>query len=152
MVPGSWLVTVMHVWICYSVPWPKFFSKIYKHHFARIHPSFSAEYWSSFVHSYVLFCQTTYLSNNPKHQGENPLLPLLKTGLSRPGIESTTSCSRGDNRSSGLLVTAFASWATGCDLIPGRDRPKSLELVVVGFPLVIQDYGNSTTTGLPVSG
>ena len=36
-------------------------------------------------------------------------------------------------------------------LFPGRDRPKSLKLVVVGFPLGTQDYANSTTTGPPVS-
>ena len=36
--------------------------------------------------------------------------------------------------------------------IPGRDRPNSLKLVEVAFPLSGQDYGNSTTTGLPVSG
>ena len=32
----------------------------------------------------------------------------------------------------------------------GRDGPKSLELVVVAFALGAQDYGNSTTTDLPV--
>ena len=37
------------------------------------------------------------------------------------------------------------------DSIPGRDRPKSLKLVVVAFPLGAQDYGNSTATGPPVS-
>ena len=36
-------------------------------------------------------------------------------------------------------------------LIPGRDRPKSLKLVVVACPLGAQDYGNTTTTGPPVS-
>ena len=36
--------------------------------------------------------------------------------------------------------------------IPDRDRPKSLKLVVVAFPLGAQDYGNSATTGPPVSG
>ena len=36
--------------------------------------------------------------------------------------------------------------------IPGCDRPKSLKLVVVAFSLGAQDYGNSTTTGLPLSG
>ena len=38
--------------------------------------------------------------------------------------------------------------------IPGRDRPKYLKLEVglVAFPLGAQDYGNSTTTGPPVSG
>ena len=36
--------------------------------------------------------------------------------------------------------------------VPSHDRPKSLKLVVVAFPLGAQDYGNSTTTGLPVSG
>ena len=30
-------------------------------------------------------------------------------------------------------------------LIPGCDRPKSLNLVVVAFPFGGQDYGNSTT-------
>ena len=35
---------------------------------------------------------------------------------------------------------------------PGRDRPKSIKLVVVAFPFGTQDYGNSTTTGPPVSG
>ena len=37
--------------------------------------------------------------------------------------------------------------------IPGRDRPKSFTLVVVASPppLGAQDYGNSTTTGPPVS-
>ena len=42
--------------------------------------------------------------------------------------------------------TLTTSW------IPGRDRPKSLKMVVVAFPLGTQDYGNSTTTGKPVSG
>ena len=36
--------------------------------------------------------------------------------------------------------------------IPGRDRPKSLKLVVVAFPFGAQNYGNTTTTGLLVSG
>ena len=36
--------------------------------------------------------------------------------------------------------------------VQSRDRPKSLELVVVAFPLGTQDYGNSTMTGLSVSG
>ena len=36
--------------------------------------------------------------------------------------------------------------------IPGRDRLQSLKLVAVAFPLGSQDYGNSTTTGAPVSG
>ena len=36
--------------------------------------------------------------------------------------------------------------------IPGCDRLKSLKLVVVAFLLGAQDYGNSTTTGPPVSG
>ena len=35
--------------------------------------------------------------------------------------------------------------------IPDRDRPKSSKLVVVAFPIGAQDYGNSTTTGQPVS-
>ena len=38
------------------------------------------------------------------------------------------------------------------DSIHGRDRPKSLKLVVVASPICAQDYGNSTTTDLPVSG
>ena len=37
-------------------------------------------------------------------------------------------------------------------LIFGRNRPKSSKLVVVAFPLGVQDYGNSTMTGPPVSG
>ena len=36
--------------------------------------------------------------------------------------------------------------------IPSHDKPKSLKLVVVAFPLDIQDYGNSTMTGPPGSG
>ena len=36
--------------------------------------------------------------------------------------------------------------------IPGRDRPKSLKLVVVAFLLGAQDYGSSTRNGPPVSG
>ena len=36
--------------------------------------------------------------------------------------------------------------------IPGLDRPKSLKLVVLVFSLGAQGYGNSTTTGSPVSG
>ena len=35
--------------------------------------------------------------------------------------------------------------------IRGPDRPKSLKLVVVAVLLGTQDYGNSTTTGPPVS-
>ena len=35
--------------------------------------------------------------------------------------------------------------------IPGRDRPKSLKLVVVAAPLGAQDYGSSTVIGPPVS-
>ena len=38
------------------------------------------------------------------------------------------------------------------DSISDRDRPKSLKLVVVAFPVGTQDYGKSTTTGPPVSG
>ena len=45
------------------------------------------------------------------------------------------------------LVSLFSYW-----YFPGCDRPKSLKLVVVAFPLGIQDYGNSTTTGISVSG
>ena len=37
-------------------------------------------------------------------------------------------------------------------LIPSLDRPKSLKLVVVVFPLGAQDYGYSTMTGPPLSG
>ena len=37
-------------------------------------------------------------------------------------------------------------------LIPSRDRPKPLKLVLVAFPFGAQDYGNSTTSGPPVSG
>ena len=37
-------------------------------------------------------------------------------------------------------------------LIPRNDRPKSLKLVVVDFPLGAQDYKNNTTTDLPMSG
>ena len=33
------------------------------------------------------------------------------------------------------------------DSIPGHDRPKCLNLVVVAFPFGTQDYGNSTRTG-----
>ena len=36
--------------------------------------------------------------------------------------------------------------------IPGRDRLKSLTLVVVAFPLGAEDYGYNTTNGPPVSG
>ena len=36
--------------------------------------------------------------------------------------------------------------------ILGRDRPKSLKLVVEAFPLGAQDYRNITTTGPPMSG
>ena len=36
--------------------------------------------------------------------------------------------------------------------ISGRDRPKSLKLVVMAFPLGAQDYGNSTMTGPLMSG
>ena len=36
--------------------------------------------------------------------------------------------------------------------IPGSYRQKSFKLIVVTFPLGTQDYGNSTTTGQPVSG
>ena len=34
----------------------------------------------------------------------------------------------------------------------GRDRPKSLKLVIVTFPLGAHDYGNSITTDPPMSG
>ena len=34
--------------------------------------------------------------------------------------------------------------------ILGSDRPQSLKLVLVAFPLGPQDFGNSTTIGLPV--
>ena len=46
---------------------------------------------------------------------------------------------------SGLVFRASASWAEG------RDRPKSLKLIVVALTLGPQDYGNGTTTGPPVS-
>ena len=36
--------------------------------------------------------------------------------------------------------------------IPGRDRPKSLKVVVVASPLGAQDYWNSTATCPLVSG
>ena len=38
------------------------------------------------------------------------------------------------------------------DSILSCDRPKSLKLVVLAFPLGAQDYGNGTMTGSPVSG
>ena len=38
-----------------------------------------------------------------------------------------------------------------CGPIPGSDRPKSLKLVVVAFPLGAHDYGNSSTTSWPAS-
>ena len=53
-----------------------------------------------------------------------------------------------------LPNAAVANWVEWgiVGSIPGRDRPKSLKLIVVAFPLGAQDYGNSTTTGPPVSG
>ena len=36
--------------------------------------------------------------------------------------------------------------------IPGCNKPKSVKLVVVAFPLGAQDYWNSSTTDLPKSG
>ena len=58
-----------------------------------------------------------------------------------------------------LEIAAVAKWLEGLPnerefvgSIPGRDRPKLLKLVVVAFPLGAQDYGKSTTTGLPMSG
>ena len=36
--------------------------------------------------------------------------------------------------------------------ITGRDKPKSLKLVVVASPLGAQVYGNSTTTGRQCQG
>ena len=35
--------------------------------------------------------------------------------------------------------------------IRSRDRPKSLQLVVVAIPVGTQDYGNSTMTAWPVT-
>ena len=55
-------------------------------------------------------------------------------------------------------TTAVAQWSERppCEhkvmgSIPGSDRPKSLKLVVVAFPISAQDYGSSSTTGPPVS-
>ena len=53
------------------------------------------------------------------------------------------------------LVYEFAALSLSREVvgsIPGRNRPKSLKLVVVAFPLGAQEYGNSTTTGQSVSG
>ena len=58
-----------------------------------------------------------------------------------------------------LLTAAVAYWLE-CPprerevvgSIPDRDRPKRLKLVAMAFPLGAQDYGNSTTTGPPMSG
>ena len=55
-----------------------------------------------------------------------------------------------DYSNSGIVVTSYASRVGGCGLIPGRNRPKSLKLGVVAFPLGAQDYGCSTKTGPPV--
>ena len=56
-------------------------------------------------------------------------------------------------------TTMVAQWLEGlpCERevvgsIPSRNRPKSLKLVAAAFPLGAQDYGNSATTGPPVSG
>ena len=58
----------------------------------------------------------------------------------------------------GVRTAAVAKWLERpprerevVGTIPGRHIPKSLTLVVVAFPLGAQDYGNSTTTGPPVS-
>ena len=57
-----------------------------------------------------------------------------------------------------LETAAVASWLERpprervVGSIPGRDRPKSLKVVVVAFPFGAQDYGNSITTEPPVSG
>ena len=56
------------------------------------------------------------------------------------------------NRRGGLVFNASASYAVGVGLNPSHDRPNSLKLVVMAFPLGTQGYGNSTTTGPPVSG
>ena len=57
------------------------------------------------------------------------------------------------------LTTAVAKWLErsphereALGSIPGRNRPKSLRLLVVAFPLCAQDYGNSITTDPPESG
>ena len=52
---------------------------------------------------------------------------------------------------SGYLERPHHKWQI-VGSIPGHNRPKSLKLVVVAFPLGAQDCGNSTTTGPPVSG
>ena len=36
--------------------------------------------------------------------------------------------------------------------IPAIDRPMPIKLVVVVFPIGVQDYGNSTSTSPPLSG
>ena len=56
-----------------------------------------------------------------------------------------------------MLIILFLLLEMPCEcevvgLIPGHDRPKSLKLVVEASPLGVQEYGNSTTTGPPVSG
>ena len=68
---------------------------------------------------------------------------------------------KGSNTNHLLIVftlksdTAVASWLERLKVvgsIPSRDRPKSLKVVVMAFPLGAQDYENSTTIGPPVSG
>ena len=59
---------------------------------------------------------------------------------------------RGRDHHGSLVVRASTSRVGGHDSIPGCNRPKSLKLVVVDFPLGAQDYGNGTTTGPLVSG
>ena len=55
------------------------------------------------------------------------------------------------NHRGDLVVSAFRELEV-MGLIRSRDRPKSLKLVVMSFPLGAQGYGNNTTTGPPVSG
>ena len=56
------------------------------------------------------------------------------------------------NRRGGLVIRASPNEWEVVGSIPGHNKPKSLKLLVVAFPLRAQDYGNSTTSGPPVSG
>ena len=86
---------------------------------------------------------------NEYHQSSEINLPCRALNQQSAILKSLIHATKCDRRG-GLAVRASASLAE-CRFpgsILGSDRPNSTKLEVVVFP---QDYGNSTTTVLPVS-
>ena len=97
---------------------------------------------------FVWFCMIYFIANHKMGVFHH----IIKRYNQSIRFFCTLCCFQNNNRRSGLVVSRPPREHKVMGSIPGRNRPKSLKLVVVAFPLGTQDYGNSTMTGPPVSG